>query len=777
MRRVQLASGTAPALWAAVSLAVGILSGSHAVSGAGLAAAGALLALGGCLASRGAVARAGWGALLFALAGFLLAAREIARPSAEAFRAIWRVDRSQPVQVRGRLDEFWSGEAPLRRSRLRAESLSQGGRTYPFRAPVNIWLSGVRDAPADRGDRVTLIGEIRRQDIPVSARELPAPEETFSLAVKSAAQILDRRPTLVSLLSRPNRALAARLAASPLPAYSVRGPVDALLLGRTEALDRGMTQNFRRGGLSHLLVVSGLHVALLAGGLEILFGAFFRRAKVRHALVLVALVGFAVFAGARAPVLRAAVTLGLLLLSRILEKPVTILQAAGLSALVVLVIRPAELFTAGFFLTYGAAIGIALLAGPLQRGLALAPRRVRPALAVTLAAQLATAPIVFWRYNLVAGLSWLVAPVCLPVLALLLADGALILAAVAVGLSPILPGRLFALAEGALERIAEGSGSAGILRPTPPLAAALVLLALLAAAAAVSGRLRLAALGAYAGLFLFLAVRRVGPPPGGGFSVEALDVGQGDAILLRAGSSSFLIDGGGSWDPTDEDFGRTRLLPKLLDRGVARLDGVLLSHPHPDHALGLFAVLRELPVARFYRGPGPDDTGYFARLDALAGSRGTARRVLATGDRFAWAGGEFCVLRSGGRFFKTDAVNNDSVVVLYERNGRRVLLAGDAGMPAEREILDSHPHPAAVDVLKVGHHGSRTSSSPEFLRAFAPRAALLSCGRENRFHHPAAQTLATFAGERIPLFRTDRRSDVGFRLAGRHLILFERGLP
>ncbi|HWC64992.1 MAG TPA: MBL fold metallo-hydrolase, partial [Thermoanaerobaculia bacterium] len=129
------------------------------------------------------------------------------------------------------------------------------------------------------------------------------------------------------------------------------------------------------------------------------------------------------------------------------------------------------------------------------------------------------------------------------------------------------------------------------------------------------------------------------------------------------------------------------------------------------------------------------------------------------------------------RPFKKDPINNESVVLLYVRSGRRVLLTGDAGAPAETEILERFPSPPRIDVLKVGHHGSRTSSAPSFVAAFAPRAALLSCGRRNRFHHPSPETVATFSRLRIPLFRTDLRSDVGFLLTPAHLRVLQRGRP
>jgi competence protein ComEC len=121
-------------------------------------------------------------------------------------------------------------------------------------------------------------------------------------------------------------------------------------------------------------------------------------------------------------------------------------------------------------------------------------------------------------------------------------------------------------------------------------------------------------------------------------------------------------------------------------------------------------------------------------------------------------------------------VNANSVVARLEYGAASVLFCGDAGAEAERWLLASG-QPLAARVVKVGHHGSRTSSQPEFVAAFAPRVALLSCGRRNRFHHPSPETLETFARLKVPVFRTDLRSDVGFLVTPTHLLLRERGRP
>jgi len=786
--RPVLEEGEAPAARAAVCLIVGIFLGAWSVGGTagGVALIGVSAAALVALAPRrssAAGARLAFSALWLG-AGFVTGRLRIAAPAADA-RAVFSQlprDGAFAVDVEGVLGDFWSGEPPRARTVLRAERVRGPTGWGPFRAEMVVYLSGESPAlpVADRGDRVRVTGRLEPEDLPASEREIAMPWPRFRLSVKSARLIRRVGATPLSVLTLPNRFLfraATRAHGSgseDAVGGGVRGPLAALLLGRTAELDRGLVARFRRGGLYHLLVVSGLHVILAAGLVASALSLLRIEGKRRDAILLAAVALFVLVGGANPPAVRAGLVIAIFLTTRLLERPVTGGQAVGLSAAILFLAAPREIFSVGSVLTFAAVLGIASFSPWIGAALPARPRWLFAGLAAALAAECATAPVLLWRFNLLAAAAWLTAPLAVPLSAALIGLGGLVLLLDAVGAPSGPPAAAFALGMRTLEWTAERAAGMAFLRPTPPLAGVLAVGALLVLAARARGRLRATAALAAALGFLWLALRPGPSGPAEGFSIEALDVGQGDAILLRWRHQAVLVDGGGSFDAVSTDFGRTRLVPKLLDRGVTRLDAALLTHPHPDHALGLFAVLEELPVGRLLRSSGDDEADFHARLDALAARRGVPVRPLEDGDVLELSEARLSVLHSGGRRRKADAVNNQSVVALFERDGRAALLTGDAGSPTEAELLAAGAV-APVDVLKVGHHGSRTSTSAPFVERLAPRVALVSCGRRNRFGHPAAETLATLGRLCVPVLRTDVRSDCRVELSPRTTRLWWRG--
>jgi len=243
-----------------------------------------------------------------------------------------------------------------------------------------------------------------------------------------------------------------------------------------------------------------------------------------------------------------------------------------------------------------------------------------------------------------------------------------------------------------------------------------------------------------------------------------LDVGQGDSILLRDGSHNVLIDGGGRTD--DWRFGESTLLPMLVDRGVRHVDLVILTHVHPDHCGGLPAVVERLGAGALWITPRRFRGDCATTLLASASETETPILLARDGDRRSIGALRLTALPAD-RTFKRAAENNASLAMQLQIGARRILLLGDVEREEESELVDRRGGSLRSDVLKVAHHGSRSSTTETLLDGVQPRIAVISCGRHNPFGHPHPSVIEALARRGVRLYRTDRNGAID--------LAFERG--
>lgn len=600
------------------------------------------------------------------------------------------------------------------------------------------------------------------------------------------------------------------------------GLAAGILIGLRDRVDRDLAAAFTTAGVSHVVAISGWNIAIVAAVVgALLRGRLGRRG--RSLATLAAIVAYTVFAGASPSVVRAAVMAAVVLLARESGRAGAAATALGWAATLLLVAEPRTVGDAGFQLSVLATAGLIAWGTPLTERLrawrgGLLPGWLAESLGVSFAAQAATLPVVlagFGRFALLApAVNLAVVPLVAPAMATgaaALAGGWLTLAGAppVIGTLAGLPGWLVLTVLVAIVRFAAGLPFASMTLPPPFGAVAGIAVGAIMLAAA-SGRLRRPNLSTYrrrrtpagdpggpatgreagsqggrsrAGgrrprtgrparilaTALALSVAAVGISaanrPDGLVHVTVLDVGQGDAILVEGGRGGrLLVDGG-----PDPD----RLLVELDARVPPwdrRIDLLVLSHPHEDHVAGLALLLERYRIGRVFApemtGPGPGYRAWLAALDRL----GKRPAPLSTGDTFGLDGIGFRVLwpdpgtvprqpADGGT-----AINNVSIVLLGTVGRQRFLLTGDIEEGVD-PILLARGLPR-LDLLKVAHHGSRTSSTGAFLDAVRPRLAVVSAGARNPYGHPAPATLARFADRGVRLFRTDRDGSVEAILDG-----------
>lgn len=644
-----------------------------------------------------------------------------------------------------------------------------------------------------QGDRIAAKGMLRR---PTGAhnpgdfdfRAWLAGQKIYTqLSVSATARVLllarDQDPPPIRWIVRPLREHILRTVASSLQGQE-GALLSALLIGVRSEIDDELRDQFSRVGVVHVLAVSGLHVGFILAALHFLIRLLRLPFQTRLPLLLVLLWLYVLITGSAPPVLRAAITATLLLAAPLFERRFNPVNAIALAALLLLIINPHDLLAPGFQLSFAAALGILLIYGRLNRwAAAQIPhwqrqerrwfRAALQLLMVSLAAQIATLPLTVWYFNIVPVYGLLANLAVVPLVSLITIIG---FAAVLIALPAPLMGGLLLQAAGALLKLliaivtrAAALPGAALEVPRP----SLLLLALfyLLLAVLLSWPRRRAA---FAGMVMLLltanlwiwpqALRRTRP-----LQLLFFDVGQGDAALIAFPNGfRVLIDGG---DANERfDVGRQTLLPWLRRSGIRRLDAAFVTHSHSDHAGGIASLLAAGRIGRLYH-PGGEAAPAFAALDSTAVHSGVpVHRAAAGAELFPAAGGWLRILHPAGLPGEPWDENNGSMVVRLQYGRCVFLFLADLEVEGERQLLAYGGHLHA-EVVKVAHHGSQTASSAELVAATAPRYAVMSVGRANRFSFPAPEVVARWqlAGARV--LRTDLEGALLFNCDGDSLRL------
>ena len=664
---------------------------------------------------------------------------------------------------------------------VRGDGVERGGR-LGFLLDVHAVESDGTPEPVAGRIRLEVGGEAARPrlldgDGIAAWVTLRAPKRTASVADGIAAlgycktgRLLERREAsgagpVRRAASRLREAARRSFARSIVPGTE-RGLVVAMVLGDRSGVDEPTAEAFRASGTYHVLALSGAQVALVA----FLIVAGLRRARAGpwlQAVVTATTIGlYAVLVGGDVPVVRAALMSSAVLLGRALELDADPANLLGLAGLALLAHRPAAAGDVGFQLSFGATLGILLLAGPLTRGVPRLPLRVDLAIAASVAAQCALAPVLAgWFHRLAPG------AVVLNLAAVPL-SGAVLLAGLAVLLvSPLgaAPGQLAGDVAWIAARALRLSGDLGPFGPWLDLRVAGPSFAALALYAAGLGLLwrerRRAGLALLAACHVLLVAAPLSRPADGRLHLTVIDVGQGDALLLRSPSGrALVVDAGGSRDPRF-DPGERRVAPELWRRDVRRVDALVVTHAHPDHVGGAPFLLKAFRVAEIWEGPAPLRDPAWQQAEARLAAARAGRRTVARGAGFDWDGVRIDVLGPLPPRHPPARVRNEDSVVLGVVFGQvRLLLTGDVTGEAERDLQA----PSAI-VLKVPHHGSRTSSGEEFLARAGPRLAVVSAGAHNPFGHPHPDVIDRYRRAGALLLRTDRDGTVDVATDGRRV--------
>jgi competence protein ComEC len=540
------------------------------------------------------------------------------------------------------------------------------------------------------------------------------------------------------------------------------------VLGEEDGIDARTTEDFRRSGLSHLLAVSGQNVALLALLAMPVLAALGLPLRARLVWVLGLIAVYVPLAGAGPSIARAAIMGALSVLATLAGRRASRFYALVVAAVVLLALEPRIGADVGWQLSFAAVLGILLLAGSLREAIAGRigdggwRRTLAEGAAMTIAATLATAPLIAFHFEAISTTTLLANLLALPAVAPAMWLG---MASAAAGQLPGFPVEALNAANAPLlAYIAQVAawcgrpswaylhvrlGVGGLVETYLAIAVGTVLVLRLRRAARVAFGVAVVLAAGLVGALLFTADGSAAPDPPAGLRVSVLDVGQGDAILLQPRRApAVLVDGG---PPGDE------LAAKLRAAGIERLGAAIVTHDQSDHAGGIDELLGKMPIGRLLYGVLRRST----LLEARAAAVPTAR--LARGDELRSGGLRLEVLWPPPELLagphRGEDPNQLAVVAVARWRRFSMLLTADA--EAETVPLD----PGPVDVLKVAHHGSDDAGLGALLDRTRPRLAVISVGAGNPFGHPTPATLATLAAHGIRTLRTDRDGTVTIEVA------------
>ncbi len=554
----------------------------------------------------------------------------------------------------------------------------------------------------------------------------------------------------------------------------------AMLFGGYGGIDPAVVTGFVTTGIVHILSVSGSHVSLLAAAVAAL-GLLLRLPKgATAALVLLAIGAYSLLSGFTPPVLRAGLMGGLAFMALALDRERESVYLFLLVALGLLLWNPLLLFHVSFQLSFAATAGLLLLAPPvrsflLERG---APRLVALSIAITVGAQLMSLPILLWYFSQVSLSAILANLFVVPII-----DGILLLALLAGLLAfalPFLGTLLFVTGSLLFGLVWELTKLLAMLPYSSVYPSALALpttflyyglLAFLFCGEERQGWIlarlrpygRRLLLGLAAALVFFVALQLTQPRE---VAVHFIDVGQGDAALVvTPHGHAVMIDTGGTRENA-YDIGYHVDVPYLHHYGVHHLDAIFLTHAHEDHAAGAGSILRNIETDRvFIAGEG---TAAYARSMGLGDSDPLLTRFTC-----ARAGDRFTV--DGVTVETVYAPEAESAEGNEASNVYRVTY-GDAGFLFTGDLITSHEEKLLksgrdihATVLKVGHHGSDTSSSEAFLEATRPAYAVIEVGKDNSFGHPKKSTLEKLRAVGAKIYRTDEDGAIVFHTDGKRI--------
>ena len=551
--------------------------------------------------------------------------------------------------------------------------------------------------------------------------------------------------------------------------------VEALLLGERGRMDPDISHSLQNAGIFHLFAISGAHIAIISFLLFSLFRFLRLTDRTNHILLILFLLFYASLVEGRPSVMRATIMALAYLIGKLIWRNVNLLNTLAISAFILLILNPANLFSLGFQLTFAATLSIILFFPKVTKYLPRLPLRISEIFALSLTAQIAVLPFVALAFNRITFSALILNFTAIPLVGLIMACGYIFLL-ISV-MSPFLAG---ILAKFTYFLVSLLIATSHLLDPIPglsfriPTPSSFVVLGYFFTLGLflipIKIKWQKIITSVCYSIFLGLLVTYPFASHSKTLKLTFIDVGQGDSILVEfPGTKKMLIDGGGT--PEDIfDIGDRIVSTFLWEKGIKKIHYLVLTHAHPDHMNGLKAVARNFKIGEFWEAFSPKDNYAYAELRRRL-TASTASRRMFRGHVENVDGVKIEILNPPQADTTVSKILNDQSLVLRISYGQtEFLLTGDISKKVEIELVQSS-QPLQSDVLKSPHHGSNSSSSEEFLTAVSPRFLILTVGAGNRYNLPDPVVINRYQEIGAKIYRTDLMGAVEISSNGQDLSL------
>lgn len=579
--------------------------------------------------------------------------------------------------------------------------------------------------------------------------------------------IVDVRKTLATIINRNHDQAQSSF-------------LKGILLADRSGISPDLKQSFVNTGTIHVLAVSGLHVGIIAFIFYVFFGMLRISKKLLLVLTMLGLIFYMYLTGSPPSVVRATIMACAVLSAQLVESKIDVYQSIGLAAMAILVLNPSQIFNVGFQLSFSAVLSIVYLYPKLDVIIEKIPNwilKYRPIsyilrlFAVSFAAQIGTLPFTAYYFERVSIVALGVNLIVVPMIAINVTIGFATIAFTSINnwiaysfglVNNTLIGIL-------LNIVSETAKTSFAFVETSSIGASFPILYYL-------GIIGIANVNKVFFRKIVIFILLIGlniavyadVMSGNKRDLELtfLDVGQGDAIFIRTPRGKIVFFDAGS-KSLSYDSGERIIGPYLKRHGYKRIDMLVLTHAHSDHIGGIEYLLDNFQVKQIIESGGGGHSEMYVRIVNAANARGISRVSINAGDILPVDDAlRFYMLHPFMPRDSSSNLNNMSIVTKIKYGGSSILLAGDAEEPDEKIMVRRYGSFLRSDILKAGHHGSKTSSSAEFLSVVEPKDVIISVGRKNKFNHPSSEVVSRIEKTGIRIHRTDRSGAIMMRSDG-----------